>query len=128
MAEPAELSEEVHPSAPESSHRSLEVDSVAERAEAGERWIAHLLRAGALLSGMLFLASLGLESLSDSERAHVLTVVLRRVAALVLLATPVVRLMVAGATLGRRGEWRYALYAMGVLGLLALAVGAGLHA
>jgi hypothetical protein len=28
--------------------------------------------------------------------------------------------------LGLRGEWRYTLYAAGVLGLLALAVGAGI--
>jgi len=40
----------------------------------------------------------------------------------------VVRLVVAGTTLGIRGEWKYALYAAGVLGLLAIAVGAGLHA
>ncbi|ATB32370.1 hypothetical protein MEBOL_005847 [Melittangium boletus DSM 14713] len=99
-----------------------------ERAEAGEQWIARLLRGGALCSGALFLVSLALESLPDSESVHVLIDILRKGAASALLVTPVVRLMVAGTTLGLRGEWRYALYAAGVLGLLAVAVGTGLHA
>lgn len=128
MAEPAELTEAAHPSASEVSHPAHAAAPEALVAEAGERWIAQLLRGGALLSGTLFLVSLALESLPDSEKVHGLIEVLRKVAALVLLVTPVVRLMVAGAALGRRGEWRYALYAVGVLGLLALAVGAGLHA
>lgn len=99
-----------------------------ERAEAGERWISRLLRGGAMCSGGLFLASLALESLPQSETVHVAIDVLRKGAASALLVTPVVRLVVAGTTLGIRGEWKYALYAAGVLGLLALAVGAGLHA
>lgn len=98
------------------------------RAEAGERWISRLLRGGAMCSGGLFLASLALESLPQSETVHVSIDVLRKGAASALLVTPVVRLVVAGTTLGVRGEWKYALYAAGVLGLLALAVGAGLHA
>jgi hypothetical protein len=99
-----------------------------ERAEAGERWISKLLRGGAMCSGALFLSSLALEALPDSEGVHVVIDVLRKGAASALLVTPVVRLVVAGTTLGIRGEWRYALYAAGVLGLLALAVGAGIHA
>lgn len=99
-----------------------------ERAEAGERWISRLLRGGAMCSGGLFLASLALESLPQSETVHVAIDVLRKGAASALLVTPVVRLVVAGTTLGIRGEWKYALYAAGVLGLLAIAVGAGLHA
>ncbi|HYO54417.1 hypothetical protein [Archangium sp.] len=98
------------------------------RAEAGERWISRLLRGGAMCSGGLFLASLALESLPQTESVHVAIDVLRKGAASALLVTPVVRLVVAGTTLGIRGEWKYALYAAGVLGLLALAVGAGLHA
>jgi len=98
------------------------------RAEAGERWISRLLRGGAACSGVLFLVSLPLESLPDSERVHVAIDVLRKGAASALLVTPVVRLVVAGTTLGIRGEWRYAFYAAGVLGLLAVAVGAGFHA
>ena len=98
------------------------------RAEAGERWISRLLRGGAMCSGGLFLASLALESLPQSEAVHVAIDVLRKGAASALLVTPVVRLVVAGTTLGIRGEWKYALYAAGVLGLLAIAVGAGLHA
>ncbi|MFY0578973.1 hypothetical protein ACN28S_36090 [Cystobacter fuscus] len=85
-----------------------------------------LLR-GEPCSGALFLLSLALESLPDSEPVHVLIDVLRKGAASALLVTPVVRPVVAGATLGIRGEWRYAAYAAGVLGLLAVAVGAGFH-
>jgi hypothetical protein len=102
--------------------------SQGRRAEAGEQWIARLLRMGSLCSGGLFLASVALEALPDSESVHVAIDVLRKGAASALLVTPVVRLVVAGTTLGLRGEWRYALYAAGVLGLLAVAVGAGLHA
>ena len=98
------------------------------RAEAGEQWISRLLRGGALCSGSLFLVSLGLEFLPHSETVHVAIDVLRKSAASALLVTPVVRLVVAGTSLGLRGEWKYALYAAGVLGLLAVAVGAGLHA
>jgi hypothetical protein len=98
------------------------------RAEAGEQWISRLLRGGAMCSGGLFLASLALEFLPNSETVHVAIDVLRKGAASALLVTPVVRLVVAGTTLGIRGEWKYALYAAGVLGLLAVAVGAGLHA
>ncbi|WPB73907.1 hypothetical protein KYC5002_33335 [Archangium violaceum] len=98
------------------------------RAEAGEQWISRLLRGGAFCSGALFLASLGLEFLPRSETVHVAIDVLRKGAASALLVTPVVRLVVAGTSLGLRGEWKYALYAAGVLGLLAVAVGAGLHA
>jgi hypothetical protein len=100
----------------------------AARAEAGEQWISRLLRGGALCSGSLFLLSLALESLPDSETVHVAIDMLRKGAASALLVTPVVRLVVAGTTLGLRGEWRYAVYAAGVLGLLAVAVGAGIHA
>ena len=100
----------------------------SERAEAGEQWIARLLRGGALCSGALFLGSLALETLPASETLSALIDVLRKAAASALLVTPVVSLMVAGTTLGLRGEWRYALYAAGVLALLAVAVGAGFHA
>lgn len=97
------------------------------RAEAGEQWISRLLRGGAVCSGGLFLASLALEALPQSEAVHVAIDLLRKGAASALLVTPVVRLVVAGTSLGLRGEWRYALCAAGVLGLLAVAVGAGLH-
>lgn len=98
------------------------------RAEAGEQWISRLLRGGAVCSGGLFLASLTLEALPQSESVHVAIDLLRKGAASALLVTPVVRLVVAGTSLGLRGEWRYALCAAGVLGLLAVAVGAGLRA
>ena len=99
----------------------------ASRAEAGERTISRLLRGGAWCSGGLFLLSLVLEALPDTESVHVLIDVLRKGAASALLVTPVVRLVVAGTTLGMRGEWRYTVYAAGVLALLAVAMSAGLH-
>ena len=94
---------------------------------AGERWIARILRGGALISGTMFLASLGMEVLPQSQTVQVAIDTLRKGAASLLLVTPVARLVVAGTMLGLRGEWRYTLYAAGVLGLLAIAVGAGLH-
>jgi hypothetical protein len=97
------------------------------RAVAGERWIARALRGGAVLSGGMFLASLPLELLPKSQTVDIAIDLLRKGAASALLVTPVVRLMVAGTMLGLRGEWRYTLYAAGVLGLLGLAIGAGLH-
>ncbi len=98
------------------------------RAEAGERAISRLLRVGARCSGGLFLLSLVMEALPETESVHVAIDLLRKGAASALLVTPVVRLVVAGTTLGIRGEWRYTLYAAGVLALLAVALGAGLHA
>lgn len=98
------------------------------RSVAGERWIARILRGGALLSGAMFLGSIGMEALPQSETVHVAIDTLRKGAASLLLVTPVARLVMAGTMLGLRGEWRYTLCAAGVLGLLAIAVGAGLQA
>jgi hypothetical protein len=92
---------------------------------AAERWIARVLRTGAVMSGGLFLASLALELLPQSQGSSVAIDSLRKAGASLLLVTPVARLVVAGAALGLKGEWRYTLYAAGVLGLLAVAVGAG---
>jgi hypothetical protein len=126
----AGLGAETHPQPEMGSAASEGANTAAhgKRAEAGEQWISRLLRAGATCSGGLFLASIALEALPKSETVHVAIDVLRKGAASALLVTPVVRLVVAGTTLGLRGEWKYALYAAGVLGLLALAVGAGIHA
>ncbi|WP_420810013.1 hypothetical protein [Corallococcus macrosporus] len=99
-----------------------------ERAVVGDRWIARVLRVGAVVSGGMFVLSLGLEALPQSERVHVSIDLLRKGAASLLLVTPVARLAVAGTLLGLRGEWRYMAMAAGVLGLLALAVGTGIHA
>ncbi|MFP2960150.1 hypothetical protein ACLEPN_20565 [Myxococcus sp. 1LA] len=99
-----------------------------ERAVVGDRWIARVLRAGAVVSGGMFVLSLGLEALPQSERVHVTIDLLRKGAASLLLVTPVARLAVAGTLLGLRGEWRYMAMAAGVLGLLAIAVGTGIQA
>lgn len=120
----AVLPEVVQVPAPRS--RTLERPRVG-RSAAGERWIARILRGGALVSGGMFLVSLGMEALPRSFTAHVTIDTLRKGAASMLLVTPVARLVVAGAMLGLRGEWRYTLYAAGVLGLLALAVSAGMQ-
>ncbi|MBN1205106.1 MAG: hypothetical protein JXB05_09305 [Myxococcaceae bacterium] len=98
------------------------------RSVAGERWVARVLRGGALISGAMFLGSLALEALPQSQSVHVAIDALRKSAASLLLVTPVARLVLSGAMLGLRGEWRYTLAAAGVLALLALAVSAGLHA
>jgi hypothetical protein len=97
-------------------------------AVAGDRWIARVLRGGAVLSGGMFVVSLGLEALPRSEDVHVTIDLLRKGAASLLLVTPVARLAVAGTLLGLKGEWRYTVIAAGVLGLLAIAVGAGIQA
>ena len=94
-------------------------------AVAGERWIARVLRTGAVMSGGLFLGSLALELLPQSTATSVAIDNMRKAGASLLLVTPVARLVVAGTALGLKGEWRYTLYAAGVLGLLAVAVGAG---
>nr|WP_246357489.1 hypothetical protein [Pyxidicoccus fallax] len=97
-----------------------------DRAVAGDRWIARVLRAGAVVSGGMFVVSLGLEALPQSENVHVAIDLLRKGAASLLLVTPVARLAVAGTLLGLKGEWRYTVIAAGVLGLLGIAVSAGL--
>jgi hypothetical protein len=97
-------------------------------AVAGERWIARVLRTGAVMSGGLFLGSLALELLPQSTATSVAIDSMRKAGASLLLVTPVARLVVAGTALGLKGEWRYTLYAAGVLGLLAVAVGAGFAA
>ncbi len=96
------------------------------RAVAGERWIARILRGGAAISGAMFVGSLAMEVLPQSQMVQVAIDTMRKGAASLLLVTPVARLVLAGTMLGLRGEWRYTLCAAGVLGLLALAVGAGL--
>ncbi|RYZ36903.1 MAG: hypothetical protein EOO71_30065 [Myxococcaceae bacterium] len=111
-----------HPEAPPRAQRW------ARRAMAGERWIARVLRTGAVMSGSMFVASLALELLPRDESVHVAIDLLRKGAASMLLVTPVARLAMAGTLLGLRGEWRYTAIAAGVLALLALAVGAGFQA
>jgi uncharacterized membrane protein len=89
----------------------------------GERAIALVLRTGALLAGLCFLASILLEALpaplaQDAE-------LLRAAGATLLVVTPVARLVVAGVALGIRGEYRYSTYAAVILALLMAAAGLG---
>lgn len=94
----------------------------------GELAIARALRTGALLSGTLFLASLLLSALPESPVVVEAVRRLREGGAVILLATPVVRLLVAGVSLWMKGEQRYMFYAVGVIGLLVMAVGFGFSA
>ncbi len=89
----------------------------------GTAWLARLLRAGAVASGALFLSSVALDANARPAEADLA----RKLAASALLATPVARLVVAGAFLGAKGERRYAACAVAVVGLLALALALGLR-
>jgi len=94
------------------------------RAMDGERAIALVLRAGAILSGVCFLASILLEGIPDAPLVRDAEL-LRATGATLLVVTPVARLLVAGVALGRRGEYRYATFAAVILVLLMAAAGLG---
>lgn len=93
----------------------------------GERIVGRVLRMGAIGSGALFASSLVVDLFSSAETSAVAADILRKAAGSVLLVTPVARLVIGGGLLGLRGEWRYALYAGGILFLLAVALGTGGH-
>ncbi len=82
--------------------------------------------AGQVVLSAMFVGSLAMEALLQSQAVQVAIDTLRKGAAPLLLVTPVARLVLAGTMLGLRGEWRYTACAAAVLGLLALAVGAGI--
>ena len=119
IAVPAEVRNTVLP-APEA------VAPVRAREMGGERTVAMVLRAGAVLGGASFLLSLPLELLPPNQYVHTAIDLLRKAGASFLIVTPVARLGVAGTLLGLKGEWRYLLYAAVSVGLLLAAVGAGL--
>lgn len=93
--------------------------------DAGERIIGRVLRAGALGSGALFLLSVVLSSLPQASAWERELFLLRAAAASLLVVAPVVRLIVAGSVLALHREWRYAGAAVGILVMLAIAVGLG---
>jgi uncharacterized membrane protein len=90
----------------------------------GERTIAMVLRAGAIMAGVCFLASILLEVVPDAPLVQDADL-LRAAGATLLVVTPVARLVVAGVALGRRGEYRYTTFAAIVLVLLFAAAGLG---
>ncbi len=92
----------------------------------GDRAIAWVLRAGACLTVALFVCSLVAELLPQGPTVVFWVDALRKGAVLVLVFTPVARVCLAGWMLGMQGEWRFSLYAAGVLLLLAVATGASL--
>lgn len=112
---------------PEQEHSKRGILARA-RTFGGERLIGRLLRTGAILSGAMFLSSLGLELLPASPKAIIAADMLRKSGLAVLVVTPIARLATGATLLAFKGEWKYALYGAGVLGLLALAVGAGFGA
>lgn len=105
-----------------------EAPEVKARELGRERGLAMLLRAGGVLGGACFLASIPLQYLPPSAHTDVLADLLRKAGASFLIVTPIARLGVAGVMLALRGEWRYLAYAAGTLSLLALAVGARMAA
>jgi hypothetical protein len=98
------------------------------RSIGGTKLIAGLLRSGAVAAGGMFVASLLLEALPESQTTSIGIDLLRKGGASILIATPVVRLVVAGGTLGVRGEWKYAAIAAAIHGQQRVAVGAGVAA
>ncbi len=96
------------------------------RAMEGEKAIARVLRAGAVLGGGCFAASLGVGLLPASARTGVAIDLLRKSGASLLIVTPVARIAVAGAVLGMKGEPRYLLYGAAILALLGIALGTSL--
>lgn len=92
----------------------------------GEIIIARLLRAGALLAGLCFGASLVIELLPPTAAQGYAIDAFRKGGIFLLILTPLTRLVAAGVLLGMRGEWRFAIYAASVLLLLALAIGVGM--
>ncbi len=106
-----------------------EVQTLRERlAHGGERYLAKILRAGAVASGALFATSVALRVLPVTRHTAMAIDLAQQGAVSLLLFTPVARLVASGVVLGAKGEWRYALYAAGVIGLLGLALGAGFNA
>jgi hypothetical protein len=121
VAEPGSLEESGDPSLPLAT-----VPARRARGARAEVSVGRVLRFGVLISGSCFGASLLLEMLPVAQHISVAIDLLQKGAISFLLVTPAARLVVAGLSLGLRGEWKYALYAGGVLALLAVALGAGL--
>lgn len=101
-----------------------EAGAVAAREVGREKGLAMLLRAGGVLGGSCFLASLGLQALPSALEVDIAVDLARKAGASFLIVTPLLRLAVASALLGLRGEWRYVGYAAATMTLLAVTVGA----
>ncbi|MGA9519835.1 MAG: hypothetical protein WBV82_00140 [Myxococcaceae bacterium] len=98
------------------------------RAIQGDRAIAMLLRAGAVSVGLCFVASIIVSMFPATPVQGWLVDYLRQSGVVLLIVTPVLRLVAAGVLLGVHGEWRYAAYAAFILLLLAIAAAAGFEA
>ncbi|MFP2933014.1 hypothetical protein ACLESO_49275, partial [Pyxidicoccus sp. 3LG] len=95
MAEPGTARNVVMPEAHQQLAPEVDAEPVTQpgrarrrdRAVAGDRWIARVLRGGAVVSGGMFVVSLGLEVLPPTENVAVAIDLLRKGAASLLLVT-----------------------------------------
>jgi uncharacterized membrane protein len=86
-----------------------------------DRALALTLKIGAYAAFACIVAGLGLHFAGFGDRVTVIGMI-------VLLATPVLRIIVAGVQFLRERDVKYALVSLGVLGIIALAYVLGLHA
>lgn len=87
---------------------------------AADRVVALTLKIGAYLAFALIVAGLLLQPVLPEGRK------IAAAGLLVLLATPVVRIVVAGAQFVHERDWRYALVSLVVLGIMVLAYALGI--
>lgn len=83
--------------------------------------LALTLKIGAYLAFACIVAGLALHFVGFGDRVTMIGMI-------VLLATPVLRIVVAGVQFLREGDVAYVLVSLGVLGIIALAYVLGLHA
>ncbi|MCI0354994.1 MAG: DUF1634 domain-containing protein [Acidobacteria bacterium] len=90
-----------------------------------DRTVAWALRLGAYSSFALLLLGLTLDVVLPEPAAIAVT----KAAVIVLLATPVMRIVVSLVSFAREREWKYVLISAGVLAIVvgASLLGAGLH-
>ena len=88
---------------------------------AADRVLSLTLKFGAYLSFALIVGGLLLQYLSPGGK------VVTKVGLMVLLATPVLRIIVAGLQFLRERDFRYALVSLGVLAIVVLAYVLGIQ-
>lgn len=87
---------------------------------AADRVVALTLKIGAYLAFALIVAGLLLQAVLPQGRK------IAEAGLLVLLATPVVRIIVAGGQFVHERDWKYALISLVVLGIMVLAYALGI--
>lgn len=89
---------------------------------ATDRALALTLKAGAYTAFVLILAGIILQNWFTAGA------IVANAGLLVLLATPVLRILVAAFQFLRERDFRYVLVSLGVLGIMVLAYALGIHA